>query len=66
MARHTTLYVDQYNNAFKAKTVKELKERLGYKTASRMYIDKDGKTFHCGYVIGPHWLAAYAPILKEV
>jgi len=39
---------------------KELLERLGRKSAQKMYIDKkDGRTIHCGYVIGSLWITLY-------
>ncbi len=39
---------------------KELLERLGYKKADKMYVDKkDGSTVHCGYVIGRNWINFY-------
>lgn len=60
-----TLYVDQYGNRFAASTVKELREQIGMggSRVSKMYRDKkDGRTVHCGYVIGAHWLTAYRPL----
>ena len=39
---------------------KELLERLGYKRADKMYIDKkDGSIVLCGYVIGRKWITLY-------
>ena len=59
------LYVDQYGNKFYASTVKELCEQIGRSKAQRMYCDdKNGKTHHVGYVIGPHWLTEYAPVRR--
>ncbi len=63
-----TLYIDQYANRFKARTRNELRKQIGNGSSrvSPMYIDgKDGKTYKVGYVIGPHWLTAYAPV-REV
>jgi hypothetical protein len=59
------LYIDQFGARFWAQTVKQLREQIGGGRVSKMYIDKiDGRTVHIGYVIGKHWLAAYAPIEK--
>jgi len=31
-----------------------------------MYCDKrDGRTVHCGYVVGRRWFTAYAPVEKQ-
>jgi hypothetical protein len=60
----TKLYVDQYGNMFYAKTVKELRSKIGMggSRVSPMYIDKkDGTTVKIGYVIGGHWLKAFQP-----
>jgi hypothetical protein len=54
-----TLFIDQYGNKFSAKTVKELREKIGGGRVSKMYIDANGKTYQTGYVIGQHWLTAY-------
>ena len=48
---------------------KELMERLGSKHCSKMFVDtKDGKTYHCGYVIGRLWLTLFevSSFRKEV
>lgn len=56
------LYIDQYGNKFFASTVKELREKVGGGRISKMYLDTaSGKVLHVGYVIGQHWLTAYAP-----
>jgi len=60
------LYVSQYGDRFSALTVKELREKVGGGKVSKMYIDRDGKTFHTGYVIGALWLTAFMPCIKEV
>ena len=60
-----TLFIDQYGSRFAASTVKELRGKIGMggSRVGKMYRDKkDGSTVHCGYVIGEHWLTAYAPI----
>ena len=60
-----TIFIDQYGNVFKARTLKDLKENMGCRgKISKMYCDvpdKEGKTttYHIGYVIGDHWLTAY-------
>lgn len=59
------LYIDQYGTKFWAKTVTELREQIGMggSRVSKMYRDKtDGRIMHVGYVIGGHWLTAYAPV----
>lgn len=59
------LYVDQYGNRFYASTVAELRSQIGMggSRVSKMYRDKpDGSVTHTGYVIGQHWLTAYAPV----
>ncbi len=62
-----TMYIDQYGNRFYAKTLKELREKLGGGKISKMYVDgKDGKTYHIGYVVGKHWLNAFTPLRKAV
>ena len=56
------LYLDQWGNKFWARTVKELREQIPGRV-SKMYVDKkDGSIAHVGYVIGEHWLTAYAPV----
>lgn len=63
------LYVDQYGNKFYADTVKALRAQIGMggSRVSRMYQDKkDGRTVCVGYVIGGHWLTAYAPIERRI
>jgi len=63
MNGNLTLYRDQYGNTFKARTVRELRAVIGGGRISKMYVDKaDGRTVHCGYVIGQHWLTAYQPV----
>lgn len=60
-----TLYIDQWGSKYWAKTVKELRERVGMggSRVSKMYRDKkDGRTVHVGYVVGEHWLTAYRPV----
>ncbi len=63
------LYIDQYGNKFYARTVKELREKIGGGTVSKMYCDgsKDFPgVFHVGYVIGSHWLTAFTPMRNPV
>jgi len=56
------MYLDQYGHPHWARTVKELRESIGG-AISKMYVDKkDGRTVHCGYVVGSLWLTAYAPV----
>jgi hypothetical protein len=60
------LFLDQYNNTYHAKTIKELKEKYCLRgSVSKMYFDtKEGITYHSGYVIGQLWLSMYQPIFK--
>jgi hypothetical protein len=54
------LYLDQYGNKWLARTVRELREKIGGGRVSKMYVDKkDGRTVHNGYVIGQHWCTAF-------
>jgi hypothetical protein len=63
MNGHLCLYIDQYGQRWYARTVRELRQKVGGGRVSRMYIDKkDGSTVHIGYVVGPHWCSAYAPV----
>ena len=66
-ARPPLLYIDQFGNSFWAQTVKELRQQIGNGKSriSKIYCDKtDGRTVHVGYVIGQHWLSAYARVEK--
>ena len=57
--------VDQYGNTFHnlKHPRKDLCEKLGRQHVDRMYVDtKDGKSYHCGYIIGGHWLDVFEVI----
>lgn len=57
------LYIDQYGNKWGARTVKELREKIGGGKISKMYLDKtDGRSVHIGYIVGRHWCTAYRPV----
>ena len=59
------LYIDQYGAPVWARTVTELRDRVGGGRVSKMYADKrDGRTVQTGYVIGKRWFSAYAPVEK--
>jgi hypothetical protein len=61
-----TLYVDQYGGRHYARTVRQLRESCGGGRVSRMYRDKaDGRTVHCGYVVGRLWCTAFRPFEQE-
>ena len=62
-----TLFIDQYGQRYWARSVKELKSKVGVQHCSKMYLDKkDGSVVHCGYVLGEHWLTAFKPVeVKE-
>lgn len=58
-----TLFIDQWGNHWTARTVSELRAKVGGGRVSKMYRDdKSGKRYHVGYVIGRHWCDAYAPV----
>jgi hypothetical protein len=60
-----TLYIDQWGGRYYASTVKELRQQIGMGgcRVSKLYRDKrDGRTVHCGYIIGHCWLTAYQPV----
>lgn len=64
-AKSSLLYIDQYGSLVCARTVRELRDRAGGARVSKMYRDKpDGRTVHCGYVVGRRWFTAYAPVEK--
>ena len=57
--------VDQYGETYHALTYprKELMERLGRRSASKMYVDKtDGTSEHIGYVIAGRWVRIFEVI----
>ena len=47
---------------------KDLLERLNARTADRMFVNRSGRTYHVGYVIGDRWLTLYEvmPLRREV
>ena len=59
------LFIDQYGNKHWAKNITELRGRLGGK-CSKMYVDRNGKTYHVGYVLGSAWLTQYEVVEKCV
>ncbi len=62
-----TLYIDQYGSKYWAKTVRDLRSKVGMggSRVRKMYADKkDGKSVHIGYVVGDHWLTAYQRVEK--
>lgn len=60
------LYLDQYGNHFYARTVRELREKVGSSGSriAKMHVENgaDGEPRHVGYVIAGHWLKMFAPI----
>lgn len=60
------LYVDQYNNTIYASSVKDLQEKAGGGRVSKMYVDRKGKHYHVGYIIGERWFYAFQPLEIEV
>lgn len=61
MYKTTYLYVDQFGNRFYARTLSDLRAQIPG-GISKMYIDRDGGSWHIGYIIGQHWLTKYAPV----
>jgi hypothetical protein len=58
------LAVDQYGDKIslleKKFPRKQLLEHLGYKNASKMFIDdKKGRSKHIGYIVGHRWFNIY-------
>lgn len=57
------LWRDQYGSFYITDTVKELCERLGYRSHRSMFVDgRDGKTYRVGVVVGPFWLHGFTPM----
>lgn len=56
----TYMATDQFGNTYHdlgAHPRKELMQRIGKKSARKMYVDsKTGTAKHIGWVIGKHWL----------
>ena len=55
--------VDQYGRAFCGLTRprRDLLKEFGVTRALKMYVDdKEGNTFHTGYIICGHWLTVYS------
>lgn len=62
MRGKSTLFIDQYRQMFGARTLRELRAKVGGGRISKMYRDtKEGRK-HVGYVVGSHWFEAYRPI----
>lgn len=58
-----TLFIDQYGNRWEARTVSELRDKIGGGLVSKMYVnDRSGNRYHIGYVIGHYWCTAYMPV----
>ena len=69
----TKLYmaIDQYGHTYHnlKHPRKDLCERLGRTHVDKMYIDdKDGNTYHIGYIIGGLWLRLYevSPVMNTL
>ena len=68
----TYMAIDQYGTTYHNLGVhprKTLLNKLGCTHASKMYIDnKDGQSFHAGWIIGGLWLSVYKvePMRKEL
>ncbi len=65
MNGQTIAYIDQYGQWIWAKTIKQLCEKCGRKSARKQYSDgKDGKSYHTGYIVGDRWFTAFIPYRK--
>lgn len=61
------LWVDQYGDKVWARTVKELREKVGGGKVSKMYHDfKEGPPAHVGYVVGSRWFNAFLPMRRPL
>jgi hypothetical protein len=57
------LFLDQFGEPIWARTVKELREKVGGGRVSTMYVDKkDSSVVRCGYVIGRRWFSRFAAV----
>ena len=57
------IFIDQHGDLVRARTVKELREKVGGGRVGKMYVDKkDGRTVHCGYIVGRRWFSRFAPV----
>jgi hypothetical protein len=57
-----TMAIDQYGTTYHNLGTyprKILLERLGSRSAEKMYLDKDGESQHVGYIINRLWLTLY-------
>ena len=59
------LYHDQYGNCEFAATVEELRKKVGGKGSKMYRDDRDGRTYHVGYVVGNRWFTAFQPVRRE-
>lgn len=58
-----TLFIDQYGNRWEARSVLELRDKIGGGRVSKMYVhDKSGNFYHVGYVVGDYWCQAFVPV----
>lgn len=61
--------IDQYGETYHNLRYprKQLMEMHGIRHVSKMYVDRRGKTFHVGYVVGRCWITLYhvKPFEKE-
>lgn len=66
---NNTMGIDQYGRTYHnlgQHPRKALMERLGARSASKMYVDsKSGGTVHIGYVIRGHWVTVYNVVRWE-
>ena len=64
--KQVTFYVSQYGDKFYAYTLKQLRTQLSGRCQRMMQDGPNGEIHHVGYVIGPLWLTAYAPLIKSI
>jgi hypothetical protein len=57
------LWLDDYGTMVYARTVKELKEKVGPGRVFKIYYDRlDGTVVHCGYGVGKRWFRWFVPL----
>lgn len=62
----SVLFINQYGDKIWARSLKELRTLAnGGKVAKQYCDDKQGKTWHTGYIIGEQWFTAYLPLRVE-
>ncbi len=67
MKRPHRLFIDQFGQPIWARTVKELREKVGAGRVFKVYCDKkEGPPMHVGYGVGSRWFNEYAPVERPI